>query len=125
LDAGYNNLQKDESLKSPPLYTSYIDLPQRQQQQQQQQPPAPAKAFRRQLKQQLDRSIQSQGSESNDKGMVMTLTMTPQQMAKTFTRLIARSRAFFHLVHYFHDVYNWKSSSKSLTYLGLWTLLCK
>ncbi|KAI8332856.1 integral peroxisomal membrane peroxin-domain-containing protein, partial [Chlamydoabsidia padenii] len=119
----YTHQQKEEPLKTPPLYTPYIELPQRQQQQQQQQPSVPVKAFRKALKQRLSYPPQQQ-QPSGDSSVKSNPMMTPQQMAKTFTRLIARSRAFFHLVHYFYDVYNWKSPVISLTYIGIWTLLC-
>ncbi|CAO3596194.1 unnamed protein product [Absidia cylindrospora] len=122
LDASYIQ-QKEEACRSPPL--SSVDGSQRQQQQ-----PAPVKAYRKALKQQIQHSIHSQlpppssslPGEKNDG--TLTMTMTPQQMAKTFTRLVARSRAFFHLSRYFYDVYDWKSPTKSLIYVSLWTLLC-
>ncbi|KAI8089000.1 integral peroxisomal membrane peroxin-domain-containing protein [Halteromyces radiatus] len=113
LDATYNNYtqQKEEALKSPTYSSTPIDSSQR----------APVKAYRKALKQQVQHSLLSSSlpGEANDGSM-----MTPQQTAKTFTRLVARSRAFSHLSRYFYDIYDWKSSTKSLTYVILWSLLC-
>ncbi|ORX59793.1 hypothetical protein DM01DRAFT_1405272 [Hesseltinella vesiculosa] len=52
------------------------------------------------------------------------LPTTPHQMAKTFSRLVARSRAFFHLAQYFHNIYTWQDPIKSCTWIVVWTLLC-
>jgi hypothetical protein len=119
LDASPNAFaqQQPEALKSPPLYPA--DGFQRQQQQQ----PAPVKTYRKVLKQHIQHSLPP--TVPGETGDTLVMTMTPQQMAKAFTRLVARSRAFFHLSRYFYDVYDWKSPSKSLIYVGLWTLLCK
>ncbi|KAI9302304.1 integral peroxisomal membrane peroxin-domain-containing protein [Cunninghamella echinulata] len=147
LDAmNYNLQQKEEALKSPSIYSNYSSntndhhrpsthpspSPQSQSQQH-----APVKAYRKALKQQLQQYSSSSTSPSSSfhtlssnnnaipgetsEGKAM---MTPQQTAKTFTRLVARSRAFFHLTRYFYDVYNWKSTTKSLIYVSLWTLFC-
>lgn len=119
LDASPNSFaqQQPEALKSPPLYPA--DGFQRQQQQQ----PAPVKTYRKVLKQHIQHSLPP--TVPGETGDTLVMTMTPQQMAKAFTRLVARSRAFFHLSRYFYDVYDWKSPSKSLIYVGLWTSLCK
>ncbi|ORZ18037.1 integral peroxisomal membrane peroxin-domain-containing protein [Absidia repens] len=110
-----NNAQLKDDVPKPPLP------------QQLQQPSA--KGYRKALKQHIQHSIHplplsSSSYSGNSHSTIVKMTMTPQQMAKTFTRLIARSHAFFHLVQYFYDVYEWRSPIKSTIYVILWVLLC-
>ncbi|CAO3598655.1 unnamed protein product [Absidia cylindrospora] len=112
-NAHSNNAQLKDDVSKPPFL---------------QQPPS-AKAYRKALKQHIQHSIHLSSSSSSSHSVdshstIVKMTMTPQQMAKAFTRLIARSHTFFHLVQYFYDVYEWKSPIKSTIYVGLWILLC-
>lgn len=67
------------------------------------------KSHRKSLKQQL----QHEGS------------MSPHATAKTFTRLVARSRAFFYIGKLVHDIYSWKRTSCSLLVCLFWISSCK
>jgi hypothetical protein len=67
------------------------------------------KSHRKSLKQQL----QHEGS------------MSPHATAKAFTRLVARSRAFFYIGKIVHDIYSWKQKSYSLLVCLFWILSCK
>ncbi|KAI7891014.1 uncharacterized protein EV154DRAFT_233627 [Mucor mucedo] len=66
------------------------------------------KAHRKSLKQQL----QHEGS------------MSPHATAKAFTRLVARSRAFFYIGKLVHDIYSWKQRSYSLLACLFWISTC-
>ncbi|KAI8067834.1 integral peroxisomal membrane peroxin-domain-containing protein [Gongronella butleri] len=69
----------------------------------------PAKAYRKALKHAIQDANAAQ------------LQMSPHQTAKTFTRLVARSRAFFHMCLYFHNIYTWRDPVKSCTWIVVWT----
>ncbi|KAI9281197.1 hypothetical protein BY458DRAFT_499870 [Sporodiniella umbellata] len=72
------------------------------------------KAYRKSLKQQLQKS----------KAYIDMDAVSPQATAKAFTRLVARSRAFFSLVTLFNEIYYWKSALRSLSICFLWTSIC-
>jgi hypothetical protein len=77
------------------------------------------KSYRKSLKQQLQtKHMPPSGSSSND-------LMSPHATAKAFTRLVARSRAFFNVRHVFYDIYQWKKNVHSVFVCFIWTSLCK
>lgn len=73
------------------------------------------KSYRKSLKQQLQQ--QQQKSSSSE--------MSPHATAKAFTRLVARSRAFFYIGNYIHDIYSWKKPVHSIFFCLFWICSCK
>ncbi|KAI8382317.1 hypothetical protein BD560DRAFT_420904 [Blakeslea trispora] len=53
-----------------------------------------------------------------------TDTMSPHATAKAFTRLVARSKAFFYLGASIYDIYSWKNKTHSLLACLLWISIC-
>jgi hypothetical protein len=73
------------------------------------------KAYRKSLKQQLQHQQQQHGD----------VIMSPHATAKAFTRLVARSRAFFYIGKFIHDIYSWKNNNSSLFICLLWMCSCR
>lgn len=76
------------------------------------------KAYRKSLKQKLQQHSNGNG-HSND------ITMSPHATAKAFTRLVARSKAFFYIGKSIHDIYSWKNNAYSLLVCLFWVCSCK
>ncbi|KAI8375621.1 hypothetical protein EDC96DRAFT_495953 [Choanephora cucurbitarum] len=53
-----------------------------------------------------------------------TDTMSPHATAKAFTRLVARSKAFFYVGSFIYDVYSWKNKIHSMLVCLLWISIC-
>ncbi|CAO3668423.1 unnamed protein product [Rhizopus microsporus] len=85
----------DESLKSPTLLSNN-------------------RSYRKSLKQYLQKT--NTLGDTDD--------MSPQATAKAFTRLVARSRAFFYLAEFVYDIYCWKNSLHSLFVALFWISTC-
>ncbi|KAG2229219.1 hypothetical protein INT48_001887 [Thamnidium elegans] len=68
------------------------------------------KAFRKSLKHQLQ-----QHNDSN---------MSPHATAKAFTRLVARSKAFFYVAKFIYDIYSWKNKFFSVLVCLFWMATC-
>ncbi|CAO3654567.1 unnamed protein product [Mucor hiemalis] len=75
------------------------------------------KAYRKSLKQKLQQHSNGNG-HSND------ITMSPHATAKAFTRLVARSKAFFYIGKSIHDIYSWKNNAYSLLVCLFWVCSC-
>jgi hypothetical protein len=73
------------------------------------------KSYRKSLKQQLQKH---QLSKSD-----MDL-MSPHATAKAFTRLVARSKAFFYIGKSIHDIYSWKNKMYSMVVCLFWVCTC-
>lgn len=69
------------------------------------------KAFRKSLKHQLQQHNES--------------SMSPHATAKAFTRLVARSKAFFYVAKFIYDIYSWKNKLFSILVCLFWIATCK
>lgn len=69
------------------------------------------KAFRKSLKHQLQQHNES--------------SMSPHATAKAFTRLVARSKAFFYVAKFIYDIYSWKNKLFSILVCIFWIATCK
>lgn len=74
------------------------------------------KSYRKSIKQQLQKQ---QLQKSSDVDL-----LSPHATAKAFTRLVARSRAFFYIGRSIHDVYNWKNRTNSVLVSLFWICSC-
>ncbi|CAO3702278.1 unnamed protein product [Rhizopus stolonifer] len=72
------------------------------------------KSYRKSLKQQLVKS----------KAYIDLDSVNPQATAKAFTRLVARSSAFFYLTRLLNDIYCWKNTYSSLFICLFWISIC-
>ncbi|KAI9248459.1 hypothetical protein EDC94DRAFT_349360 [Helicostylum pulchrum] len=68
------------------------------------------KAFRKSLKHQLQQHNES--------------SMSPHATAKAFTRLVARSKAFFYVAKFIYDIYSWKNKLFSILVCLFWIATC-
>lgn len=73
------------------------------------------KSYRKSLKQQLQKQQLSKSE---------TDLMSPHATAKAFTRLVARSKAFFYIGKSMHDIYSWKNKTYSALVCLFWISTC-
>ncbi|KAI8991738.1 hypothetical protein BDF20DRAFT_846156 [Mycotypha africana] len=86
------------------------------------------KAYRITLKQQLQKQQQKssalRSTMSNNNNNKEEEILSPRATAKLFTRLVARSKVFFFLMHSIRDIYMWKNKQKSTFICIIWICLC-
>lgn len=74
------------------------------------------KSYRKSIKQQLQKQQVQKNSDVD--------LLSPHATAKAFTRLVARSKAFFYIGKSVHDVYNWKNKTSSILVCLFWICSC-
>lgn len=101
LEDNTRSSKMEEPLKSPTIYPQRNNL---------------NKTYRKSLKNQL----QKQQQQMSDIELV-----SPHATAKAFTRLVARSSAFFYLAESIQSIYNWNNKLYSTLTCLLWIFTCK
>ena len=90
------------------------------------------KAYRKSLKQHVQNTIiqavpvsskiVSSSNNNNQNGLSV---LNPQTTAKSFSRVVARSRAIYNITEWIYDIYAWKHTLSSVSCVTLWIVLCK
>lgn len=83
------------------------------------------KAYRKSLKHHVQNSLLAAAGGVNGTAAGTEATVSPQTMAKAFTRVVARSRMFFYATHHAYDIYNWEHQPRSAVFVALWIAICK
>ena len=81
------------------------------------------KAYRKSIKQHVQNTIMAAVPMSSS--IQANGVLNPQSTAKAFTRVVARSRAFFNLSHSIYKVYSWQHIPTSCLCVIAWVVLCK
>lgn len=81
------------------------------------------KAYRKSIKQHVQNTIMSAVPMTSS--IQANGVLSPQSTAKAFTRVVARSRAFFNLSHWIYKVYAWQHIPTSCLCVIIWVVLCK
>ncbi|KAI9251411.1 integral peroxisomal membrane peroxin-domain-containing protein [Phascolomyces articulosus] len=85
------------------------------------------KAYRKSLKQHVQNTIvqavpvSSKIVSNNQNG---SSVLNPQTTAKSFARVVARSRALYNITESVYDIYAWKHTFTSISCVLLWIVLC-
>ncbi|KAG2219202.1 hypothetical protein INT45_013068 [Circinella minor] len=89
------------------------------------------KAYRKSLKQHVQNTIiqavpvsskiVSNSNNNNQNGLNV---LNPQTTAKSFSRVVARSRAVYNITQWIYDIYSWKHTLSSVFCVTLWIALC-
>ncbi|KAI7880912.1 hypothetical protein K492DRAFT_71331 [Lichtheimia hyalospora FSU 10163] len=80
------------------------------------------KAYRKSIKQHVQNTIMAAVPMSSS--IQANGVLSPQSTAKAFTRVVARSRAFFNLSHSIYKVYSWQHIPTSCLCVIAWVVLC-
>lgn len=80
----------------------------------------PVKAYRKSIKQHAQDTIVSTSNHANRRD-----ALNPHTFAKTFARLVARSRAFFTTTQRIYEIYSWQHPPTSIGCVVAWIAVCE